>query len=49
MPLTIHFIYVNSPESKQRIRTMYNRIFTIAKQNLISKKQNAKVEREKGN
>ena len=49
MPLTIQFVFIESPESKQRVKAMYNRIFTMAKQNLIAKKQNATVGKENKN
>lgn len=39
MPLRFRFIYVNSPDSQERIQRVCNRIFEIAKQNLIKKKQ----------
>ncbi len=49
MPLTIQVIFIDSPESKQRVRAMYNRIFTLAKQNLLAKKQDVTVKNEKKN
>jgi len=49
MPLTMQFIFLDLPESKQRLKTMYNRIFTIARQNLIAKRQSDTLKKEEKN
>jgi hypothetical protein len=37
IPPTITYIYANSPESQERVRRAYFRIFNIARQNLLKK------------
>lgn len=39
MPLKFRFHYVNAPDSEERLQRTCNRIFAIAKQNLIRKRQ----------
>lgn len=39
MPLRFRFIYVNASDNEERIQRVCNRIFAIAKQNLINKQQ----------
>jgi len=39
MPLKITFYYVDAPDSKQRLMRAYNRIFAIAKQNIIERRR----------
>lgn len=39
MPMKIRFVLVESPDSKKRLQTAYNRIFVVAKQNLVNKAQ----------
>lgn len=34
----VQFIYTNKPESAERLKVAYDRIFTMARQNLIQKK-----------
>ncbi len=42
MPPNIRFIYTGKPESAERLKLVYDRIFTIARQNIIKKKLNQK-------
>ncbi|HLC51643.1 MAG TPA: hypothetical protein VJI98_00180 [Candidatus Nanoarchaeia archaeon] len=39
MPLRFRFIYVNASDSEERVQRVCNRIFSIARQNLIKKQQ----------
>lgn len=38
-PIKIEWIYVNSPESEERIQRAYNRIFDIAWANILRKRE----------
>lgn len=42
MPPNIRFIYTDKPESTERLKLVYDRIFTMARQNMIQKKLNQK-------
>lgn len=44
MPPNIKFIYADKPESAQRLKVVYDRIFTTARQNII---QRAKLQTRK--
>lgn len=37
MPPNIKFIYTDKPESAERLKLVYDRIFTIARQNIINR------------
>jgi len=39
MPPNIKFIYVDKPDSTERLKQVYDRIFTLARQNIIEKKK----------
>lgn len=39
MPLKFRFIYINGPDSEERIQRVCNRIFEIAKQNLVKRQK----------
>lgn len=47
MPIEIQFKLLQQPESERHIQTAFNRIFIIAKENLI-RKQITKEVKEKG-
>jgi len=47
MPIEIQFKPLNQPETERHIQTAFNRIFIIAKENLI-RKQQIKDSKEKG-
>lgn len=49
MPPNIKFIYVDKPESAERLKVAYNRIFMMARQNLIQKKLKQKGGEQKIN
>jgi len=38
-PIKINWIYANSPESEERVQRAYDRIFTIARANLLRKRE----------
>lgn len=37
MPPNIRFIYTDKPESAERLRLVYDRIFMLARQNVINR------------
>jgi len=39
MPPNIRFIYANKPESTGRLKLVYDRIFTMARQNIIDRQK----------
>jgi hypothetical protein len=42
MPPNIRFIYTSKPESAERLKLVYDRIFMAARQNIIQRKLNQK-------
>lgn len=38
-PVKIKFVYVDAPDNQKRLEMAYNRIFEIARQNLLKKRQ----------
>ncbi len=42
-PLTIRYHFVNSPDSEERVQRAFNRIFDIAKENLLKKQKRNKI------
>ena len=38
-PLTIKYTFVNSPDSEERVQRAFNKIFDIAKENLLKKQR----------
>lgn len=39
MPVKANWIYVDAPESQQRLQTAYDRIFILARQSLVKKRE----------
>lgn len=39
MPPNIKFIYTDKPENAERLMLVYDRIFTMARQNIIERKK----------
>lgn len=48
-PITLEFEYANTPESNQRLKAAYNRIFEIAKQNILERRKSQQKGGEKSN
>ena len=42
MPPNIKFIYADKPESAERLKVIYDRIFMMARQNIIESKKTDK-------
>lgn len=42
MPITFKFKYIDASDSEERLRRVYNRIFIIAKHNILERKRKAK-------
>lgn len=40
IPPNVQFIYTDKPESTERLKVAYDRIFMMARQNIIQKKLN---------
>ncbi len=39
MPIHVKFMYLNAPESEKRVQIAYNRIFELAKRNILERKR----------
>jgi hypothetical protein len=39
MPPNISFIYADKPESAERLKLVYDRLFTLARQNIIERQK----------
>lgn len=39
MPPNIRFVYTDKPESAERLKLVYDRIFTMARQNIIERQK----------
>lgn len=37
-PLKFEFVYIDAPDSKERLKRAYGRIFAIARQNIINRR-----------
>lgn len=46
IPPDIQFYYVNQSESKQRLETIYDRIFKIARENIANKSKQKELKNE---
>lgn len=45
VPVKVNFVYLDKPESSSRLQIAYNRIFEIAKQNIL-RKRNTVVDKD---